>query len=123
MMGQILKLISVLVRLFFSFPKWPLPLSQKPTTFDLSKYIFLILKSNYVDMPYLNHYHRRQLFIILFFLFSASRELLSAGVNLRDVTDKLISASPQEHQTEPQANGGLAYQLERLRAKRGLYKK
>ncbi|KAL9969798.1 hypothetical protein ACROYT_G022057 [Oculina patagonica] len=53
----------------------------------------------------------------------ASREMLSAGVNLRDVADKLISAAPQEHETGSQAHGGLAFQLERLRAKRSLYKK
>ncbi|KAJ7382354.1 hypothetical protein OS493_035413 [Desmophyllum pertusum] len=53
----------------------------------------------------------------------ASREMLSAGVNLSDVADKLISASPQEHKTESQASGGLTRQLERLRAKRSFYRK
>ena len=55
--------------------------------------------------------------------FVASRDVLSAGVNLRDVADKLITAAPREHGTETQAYNGLSYQLERLRAKRAIYKK
>lgn len=53
----------------------------------------------------------------------ASRELLSAGVNLKKVEDRLINAASQEHGMESQAYDGLADQLERLRAKRGLYKR
>lgn len=53
----------------------------------------------------------------------ASREFLSAGVNLKNVEDSLINAAPQEHGMESQAYDGLAHQLERLRAKRGLYKR
>jgi len=49
--------------------------------------------------------------------------LLSAGVNLKNVEDRLINAAPQEHGMESQAYDGLAHQLERLRTKRGLYKR
>ena len=48
---------------------------------------------------------------------------MSAGVNLKNVEDRLKNAASQEHGVESQAYDGLADQLERLRAKRGLYKR
>lgn len=53
----------------------------------------------------------------------ATREMLNAGVDLNDVMEKLISASPQEHETGSNAHDGLASQLERFRARRGIYRK
>jgi len=50
----------------------------------------------------------------------ASRELLSGGVRLSDVTEKLIRASKKEEIPKPQAQfaGGLTDQLNRLRRRR-----
>ena len=54
------------------------------------------------------------------FFFSASRELLSGGVRLSDVTEKLIRGSKKEEIPKPQAQfaGGLTDQLNRLRRRR-----
>jgi len=53
----------------------------------------------------------------------ASRELLSSGINLKDVEERLVNAARQEHGMESRAYDRLAHQLERLRAKRDLYKR
>lgn len=48
--------------------------------------------------------------------------MLSSGINLKDVEERLVNAARQEHGMESRAYDGLAHQLERLRAKRDVYK-